>query len=65
MTVTAATRRSDSDKHGVGLAYRPRVGSKIEPTIFNILHEPSDRSIGIYHVEAPRSLKRLYRRGNW
>jgi hypothetical protein len=42
MTVTAARRRSDSDKHGVGLAYRPcQVGSKIEPTIFNIvLHEP-------------------------
>ena len=42
MPITAARRRADSDKHGVGLAYRPcKVGIKIEPTIFNIaLHEP-------------------------
>jgi hypothetical protein len=42
MTVAAARRRSDSDKHRVGLAYRPcKVGIKIEPTILNVvLYKP-------------------------
>jgi hypothetical protein len=42
MTVAAAGRRSDSDKHGVSLAHRPgKVGMEIKPTIFNIvLHKP-------------------------
>jgi hypothetical protein len=67
MTINATGRRSDSDKHGIGPAHRPRkAGIKIETTVFDVvLYEPIEirfQKSGSCHAEAPNSLKRLYQR---